>query len=241
LQTELIRLFHFRHLADRLPQAITAADNPVSVAAYEAGRTRAFARLKQRLANYLDEVYANVLANEDHDPLEDIEDVISVEGVAMSPAADAALAGWRAIRLERQLAYCEAKLLAAPSGGAWTPMQQERLFSAVGWACIAVIITLHVLHFGEDVLGLPVLWMQLGVIWAALIALAARALEGGLAPQREVERYEQYRVNIRVAMARLDAARSFAAKVETMRAFERVSLEEMHVFMRTHARSHFIL
>ena len=36
-------------------------------------------------------------------------------------------------------------------------------------------------------------------------------------------------------------AQDIGAKLEIMRSFERTSLEEMRIFMRTHARSRFML
>ena len=60
-------------------------------------------------------------------------------------------------------------------------------------------------------------------------------------PQREVERYEQYRANISVAQQRFDAATDVKSKVEVVRAFEQVSLEEMRVFLRTYVRAKFLL
>ena len=66
-------------------------------------------------------------------------------------------------------------------------------------------------------------------------------MEDGFQPQREIERYEQYRANVRVTEERFAAARTYAAKLEVMRAFERSSLEEMRVFLRTHAKARFLL
>jgi hypothetical protein len=97
------------------------------------------------------------------------------------------------------------------------------------------------MHLAESWLHMPKTWLHVGVMWAALTTLGLRALEGGLQSDREVERYEQYRANVVVAMERFDAAESLSTKVETMRAFERMSLEEMRVFLRTHARSNFLL
>ena len=44
-----------------------------------------------------------------------------------------------------------------------------------------------------------------------------------------------------MAIERFDAAQGFAAKLEVARAFERTSLEEMRVFIRTQAKTRFLL
>jgi hypothetical protein len=90
-------------------------------------------------------------------------------------------------------------------------------------------------------LSLSLVWLEAAEGWTALIALGARALEAGLQPSRDVERYEQYRANILVASERFEAADGLAGKLEVMRGFERNSLEEMRIFMRTHKRSSFML
>jgi hypothetical protein len=104
-----------------------------------------------------------------------------------------------------------------------------------------LIIGLHLLHFLGLLTDLPTGLLEVAVIWTALVALAGRALEDGYAPLREVERYEQYEGNIRVAIERVDAAQGFAAKLVVARAFERTSLEEMRVFIRTQAKTRFLL
>ena len=119
--------------------------------------------------------------------------------------------------------------------------QTERAFSRLGWASVAIVVTLHIVMIAAEPLSLSRLWLEAAVVWTALIALGARALEAGLQPSRDVERYEQYRANILVASERFEAADGLAGKLEVMRGFERNSLEEMRIFMRTHKRSSFML
>jgi len=127
--------------------------------------------------------------------------------------------------------------------GRITTKQLEEIFLRLGWFCVGAIILIHIFFFigaiAQTQDQLPLL--EAAVIWTALIALGGRALEDGFQPQREIERYEQYRANVRVAQERFEAATTFAAKLEAVRAFERTSLEEMRVFLRTHARARFLL
>jgi hypothetical protein len=164
-----------------------------------------------------------------------------LSGTEDEAAAQAAFAAWRKLRLEWQLGYCEAKLSKKSTGRRMSSRQTQSLFSVLGWTCVAIVIGLHIAQVGAEALHLPRAWMEVAVVWTALVALATRAMEEGLQPHRDVERYEQYRANIMVAIERFDAATGVPAKLEVMRAFERTSLEEMRIFMRTHAKSHFML
>jgi hypothetical protein len=151
------------------------------------------------------------------------------------------LAAWRRLRLDWQLGYCEAKLSHRSSGRHVSSRQVERAFAVVAWTALAVIVVLHVVQVVAVSMHLSIMWREVLVIWAALGALAARALEDGLQPHREVERYEQYRAKILVARERLDRASDRATQLEVIRSFERLCLEEIRVFVRTHSRSRFML
>ena len=79
------------------------------------------------------------------------------------------------------------------------------------------------------------------IIWLALAALAIRAIEQGLQPEREIERYRQYRSGVRAILERYDEATSQNAKINIMREMERLSFDEMRNFLITNERSRFVL
>ncbi len=240
LKTETMRIFHFHHIAARLPEIAAIKGDAARQAAYLAGRDTAYETLMNGpLANpdatlaaistrtdTLDASYAREL------PLSGQEDLAT---------ADAVVAAWSKLRLDWQLGYCEAKLAKTSTGRRMSSRQTDNAFGFFGWLFVAVIIGLHVIGIAAEPLHLPRVWLEVFVIWTALIALASRALEDGLQPQREVERYEQYRASINVARQRLEVAQDLPARLEIMRSFERTSLEEMRIFMRTHANSRFML
>jgi Domain of unknown function (DUF4365) len=68
-----------------------------------------------------------------------------------------------------------------------------------------------------------------------------RAIEQGLQPEREIERYQQYRSAVRAILERYDEAPSQAAKIEIMREMERLSFDEMRNFLITNERSRFVM
>jgi hypothetical protein len=242
LKSETLRLFHFGFMASRFPELAAGAKDEAVRARYLADRKAALERLLQDMDAISQQQALDLIRSMDGVayPSARTEEV-AVEGEAIEPDAADAFAAWRDLRLVQQLNYCDAKLEPGKKSGALNPLRQVQLFAWAGWVCIAAVVSLHIMHLAESWLHMPKTWLHVGVMWAALTTLGLRALEGGLQSDREVERYEQYRANVVVAMERFDAAESLSTKVETMRAFERMSLEEMRVFLRTHARSNFLL
>jgi hypothetical protein len=239
VQTETLRLFHFHYLAARAPEIVAAGHDPRLQEAYIEARQRALDELLAAQLGDLDGALRRIVHPPTLDPFGHVQPQKGQGGI--SDAAREVFAAWRQLRLQWQLRYCEAKLAATGTGGRRSPRQQEKLFSLVSWACVGGIVLLHLAYFAQVFVHLPLVWLEITVIWTALIALAVRALEDGLKPQREVERYEQYRANIKVACQRFDAAADMETRLEVMRAFEQVSLEEMHVFIRSHADARFLL
>lgn len=240
LVTELLRLFHFQFIASHLPQIARMNGDEDRKRAYLADRDAAFARLVNGpLADpraELERITANKGAYDFSGIVED-----DVDGSEDPETAKKVLAAWRVLRLNWQLSYVNEMLAHRPRALRMSVLQTEHAFSRFAWLCVGLIIFLHVVQvFGEQ-LHLSHAWLESAVIWTALAALAARALEDGLQPQREVERYEQYRAGIKVAADRLETVDSLVGDLEVMRGFERTSLEEMWIFMRTHYRSRFML
>jgi hypothetical protein len=245
LRTETLRLFHFHFIAARLPQIVEIGEDPAKQAAYRTERSAALAELERRVLTDAEAELQRIIDRGEETTFPSITPMMQVSDDAPNPAnASDIFAAWRALRLDWQAGYCEAKL-AHRRKDTITPRRLEEVFAWWGLGCVTIIIVVHLAHFLATLMGrqfpLGVGVLEVVVIWVALIALAGRALEDGFAPQREVERYEQYRANVRVAAERFDGARSFAQRLDAMRAFERTSLEEMRVFMRTHARARFLL
>ncbi len=240
LKTESMRLFHFQFMAAQFPNLVAAGADPAKRPAYLAARAKAYGALVsgpladpdaelERIASQSG-MYDFHVAAEEH-----------LSGQENGAIAEAVFTAWRKLRLQWQLGYCDAMLAAKRTGKRMSSRQTEKAFSRLSWFCIALVVVLHVVMVGAEPLNLSRMWLEVAVVWAALIALGARALEAGLQPSRDVERYEQYRANILVATERFSAADGLAGKLEVMRGFERNSLEEMRIFLRTHKRSSFML
>jgi len=241
LRTEVLRIFHFKFIAARLPEIVAIGGDESARAAYADARRTALARLEAAVLSDPEEELSRITAAHN---LGDFD--IGAAEAPVTPSTDAgtfaqAVSAWRALRIDWQLNYCDAKLAEHATGGSMSSLQTEHLFSKIAWGAVGFIILLHIALMAAGALHIPMTWIEVLVVWTALVALALRALEEGLQPQREVERYEQYRANILVTRERLDREQEMRIDLETIRTFERVSLEEMRVFMRTHARSKFLL
>jgi hypothetical protein len=70
------------------------------------------------------------------------------------------------------------------------------------------------------------------IIWLALAASATRAFEQGLQPEREIERYQQYRSGIRAILERYDEASSQKSKITIIREMERLAFDEIAISFR---------
>jgi hypothetical protein len=83
--------------------------------------------------------------------------------------------------------------------------------------------------------------MHVFAMWATILALAARILEDGFQPSLEIERMAQYRIALRRIHARFREARSPEVKIEAMQDLERLSYQEMSLFLKSKYESQFIL
>lgn len=240
LTTETLRMFHFHYISARLPELVAVAGDPARQEKYLADRAAALERLKAKVLADPEKELRRIMERKDETRFEDITPPMPEEGVEIPQIAADVFDVWRVLRLNWQAGYCDAKLERRHKGR-FTIKQMDEMFVGLGWFCVGAIILIHIGHFVGMLASAQSAWLEAAVIWTALIALAGRAMEDGFQPQRELERYEQYRANVRVTTERFDAARTYAAKLEVLRAFERTSLEEMRVFLRTHARARFLL
>lgn len=239
--TEMLRLFHFQYIAARVPEIEAAAGREDLQLAYRAGRKEAFDSLMTVVTKTLtmNDGVEKAVEPGAPEPFPFISRQNPVGSV--SSAANDLFNAWLALRLNWQLTYCEAKLAHRSTKGHRSPRQQERAFSSISWTCIVIVVVAHCIFAVGTLAHEKIGWTEPVVILTALIALAIRALEEGLKPQREVERYEHYRANILVSGKRFRAAPDMQTKLEVMRNFEQVSLEEMRTFLRTHANARFLL
>jgi hypothetical protein len=128
-----------------------------------------------------------------------------------------------------------------------TPRRQLAVISGAIFALIVLLVMMHVGILGAALFPTSMVPAfhspdtTVIIIWLALAALAIRSIEQGLQPEREIERYQQYRSGVRAILERYDNALTQNAKVEIMREMERLAFEEMRYFLVTNERSRFVM
>src|SRR5262249_23638219 len=127
------------------------------------------------------------------------------------------LSAYRELRIEHQIGYVHHKLADDGRILSGSPRSQAAFFANFGYLCIAGLCAVHVAVLALVVLA-PNVWGSLSrtlaavAIWLALAALAARAAEQGLQPEREIERYQQYGSALVAIRERFDDAETVSAK-----------------------------
>jgi hypothetical protein len=249
LMGERIRQFHFQTFVFRLPQILKSLGGEADKSAFVSERRLWLDSFKKRFVGKLDSAFAAAI-EEDEATDQWLHEDVKADG-AGDPADAAALKplfeAYRELRILHQIDYANYKL-----------KDDHKLISSVPRSQLAVlsqlnliwIIFLCVMHVGI-VLGAlrpHSVWAAfhspeiiVAIIWLALAALATRAVEQGLQPEREIERYQQYRSGVRAILERYDAAPTQAAKVRIMREMEQLAFDEMRNFLITNERSRFVM
>lgn len=238
LWTEMLRLFHFHYIAANLDKILTAKTEE-DRQAYRDHRHRAFETFKTKVLENPEAEIGRIIERRGET---DLSKVVPLRDVSGDPNPDVTatfFTVWQALRFKWQLGYANAKL--NEDSVKINPRGLVQRFSNLGWVCLILILILHMLHFVELPDCIPKDLPALLIVWLAITALAGRALEEGRQPNREVERYEGYRASIRAARSRFRRVPNLRAKLGVAISFERTSMEEMRVFIRTHAEAKFLL
>src|SRR5262249_38676772 len=154
---------------------------------------------------------------------------------------------YRELRIMHQLDYANYKLQDDYRIISTMPRRQLAVISGTVFALILLIVVMHVgilvsaLFPNSMFAAFHLPEATVVIIWLALAALATRAVEQGLQPEREIERYQQYRSGVRVILERYDNAVSQNEKIGVMREMERLAFEEMRNFLITNERSRFVM
>lgn len=243
--TERLRQFHFQNLVLRLPSLVDAAKHKDRQPAFILESTRRLAELARSLVvTHADAEFDRVVKEDDDNPnwLLPLPSAGAIE--LLGSDVDEFVRAYRELRIVHQLNYAWYHLRAPMSLSDYPIRWQERSLGVVALAGTGIIFVANALQAFAIALGVVITihpWDFIVVMWIAIVALAIRALEEGLQPQREVERYETYRTICRQTLERLDAAPTLYEKYEAMLALERASYDEMRLFLKTNLAARFIL
>jgi hypothetical protein len=243
LMTERIRQFHFQTMIRQLPQIRASLREGADREAFLTARAGWLAGFKAQFAGKLDSQFADIVESEGSDGLwlhpRHAETGFGPDVPELNPLFEA----YRELRILHQIGYASRELSDFNRKG---PRAQHTILSTLSVVSIGLLCVIHVgivvlvLAGGHEPAKVEAVLASL-TIWIALSALAVRAVEQGLQPEREIERYQQYRSAVRAVLERFELANSQAEKLRTMSEMERLSFDEMRNFLITSSASRFVM
>jgi hypothetical protein len=261
---ERIRQFHFQSLIALFPEITACLLNNDDKAEqtkrqFESKRDSLFIQFQSEFEGAVDSKYTSATGpfGEADCWLVDLTRASSSEsGHVLEPFFSA----YRQLRIKHQLSYANYKLQGDRKLFSAMPIRQSEVLESVSMLGIALLFLSHlaviaivVITLGSIILGSPIndplsvgskiisIVFSFAIVMVAVIALAARAFQQGLQPEREIERYQQYRSALQLILERYDAANTPQQKVKIMEQMERLVFDEMRNFLSTHSRSSFAM
>jgi hypothetical protein len=246
--TERIRQFHFQTVVFRLPQVFASLKDDGAKSKFLSERDIWFESFKSRFADKLDSAFTSIIREEEkpnvwlHDGAEKQADTAH-ENKDLDPVFKA----YREFRILHQLDYADYKLQNDYRIISIMPRRQLAVLSQLAIACLIILFVLHIGVLAGALFPASIFATfhspnaVVIIIWLALVALATRAVEEGLQPEREIERYQQYRSAVRAILERYDEASTQKSKLEIMREMERLAFDEMRNFLLTNERARFVM
>lgn len=242
LVTERLRQFHFQMLICRL-QAILGSADGQAISEFIDLRKQLLAGFRLDHEGHLPGKLKDVLDDNDEEDfwLHEIQPVSPESN--RSPLLAQLCAAYRLLRFGHQIQYANYKLR---DEGIAASVVQMSIFRQIVGASIAIVFVVHLmialsLTSARFTIATTWSWPHVVVVWTAILALGARALEEGLQPTREVERYTRYRSVMARLLFNFDHSDDPAEKIRIMRETERVIYQEMRAFLRTNDEAQFVL
>jgi hypothetical protein len=240
LVSESLRQLNFRLLIILAPDILAAAASG-DPKRFESKRAAALARFEADLVRRRKGVLERLIEKPGEaaqfplGPLPDPE-------IFSSPCGELLLKAYREFRILRQCQYADHKL--TTDGGLLSnfPRAQAGRLAAVGFACVLLLLLLHLLSAALVTWGAMDLLASLHypAIWIALVALALRTVEDGLKPREEIDRYRHYQAVTWAILARFDAS-DVHGKLVAADALEQAAFNEMVVFLRSRREARFVM
>lgn len=247
LMGERIRQFHLQTLVYRLPEILMSLKDDAAKAAFTSERALWFEAFTTRFVGKLDAAFVEMTREDNdggrwlHEGRKELPKLR--ESKELEPLFDA----YRELRILHQIGYANYKLQNDYKILSDMPWRQAQILSQISLIAIALLCVIHV-GVLWDAFFTGSVWavfasnsIYVVTIWIALAALAVRAVEQGLQPEREVERYQQYRSALRAILDRFDLAETQGEKIQIMEEMERLSFDELRNFLITNERAKFVI
>jgi hypothetical protein len=160
------------------------------------------------------------------------------------------------LRINHQLGYTNYKLENDHKIFSESPVRQAEVLETISKAGVAWLFVIHAVVLiiagsalaqmslavnGIDARTLVSYIFSAAIMAVAIVALLIRATQQGLQPEREAERYQQYRSALLRVREQFEAAETPMEKLDSMRQVERVSFDEMRNFLISNERVSFVV
>jgi hypothetical protein len=244
LMTERIRQFHFQTFIFRVREILQSLQSEDAKADFASSRNGWLEIFKMQFVGKLDSEFSKMIS-ENGAEMALHEDRKRAPAIPETPELDPLFKAYRELRIEHQIGYVNYNL--TPDGRIFSsiPRSQAEVLANFGFLCIVGLCAVHILVLlvvlVPSDLGKYGWLFPIAAIWIALAALAGRAIEQGLQPEREVERYQQYGSGLRAVRDRFDRAQTPAEKLQIMIEMEQLAFDEIRNFLITNDRSRFVM
>jgi hypothetical protein len=246
MMAERLRQWHFQLLLRRGHEIEGSLDNPDAIAAFEDDRSRWLDEFLQAHLGHLDAKLGALIGELGYTETWLHPKTAYTNG---SNVLSHVCRAYDQLRLDRQYGYAVYKLRNGADTPVWRflkwpAIQQAALLSALSFVglvsalvCSAVLIYAH--SFGLPA-GVEEAF-QVGAIVSAVIGLALRTVQEGLVPEKEIERYNDYRGRVAQLRDRFRQTTDQRERLQLMEELEVAAVDEMRGFLRTHHRATFVL
>ena len=247
LMTERLRHFHFQSFIAGLPDIVLSLADAEGVSKFRTERSLWLDAFKGRYIGNLQSELTEVLSEGDTKDFwlfNNIPENVTAIDKSVGPLFEA----YRELRLVHQINHAKYKL--REDGAAFltdAPRRQAELLANVGYVFVILVAVVHIIVMGWAVVsrntldGVPSIAANVAITLIAFGALALRALEQGLQPEREVERYQQYKSSLAALLSRFDRCSTLVEKYVVMKDMERLAFDEMRNFLLTNMRTKFVM
>ncbi len=247
LMTERLRQWHFQLLLRRGREIEASMGGPAAVEVFRRKRSQWLDEFLKAYEGHLDsklEALIGELAHSEtwlHWP--------RTEYSRDSRALDQIFDAYRQLRLDHQYGFAVYQLRRTDGQSVWNfltwpPIRQASFLSGVAFLGFSVALCCSALLIYGYAFGMPDTIeraIRAIAISFALLGLGLRTLKEGLAPEQEMERYNDYRGRTSQLRERFAETDDDKERLYVMEELERAAVDEMRGFLRTHQRAAFLL
>ena len=245
LMTERLRQFQFQVLVCRIPEVLASTVDSQARERFVSDRK---SWLREFRLTHEGRLAAKLRAVLEDDVEDDFLLHHDFESRHRFDATDRGLlrlfSAYRVLRLEHQLQYADYKLRPDERFFSTSCVRQLAILRDVSLVLIFVVFVAHLAEVLSSGVwsDLPNTWVHVLIIWPVILLLAVRAIEDGLQPGREVERYARYRSSMSSLLSRFNkAAENPEERIRLMLETERTVYQEMRGFLRTNHEARYVL